>query len=92
MKKLNEAKNTIIKLGGCKSAGTIAHATASACSQKYGVSLLRISVGLDDLNRQLVLDLLDITKQPDFSNRAQDEMLIWLEDNGWLSNTPTSKA
>lgn len=91
MESLEKAKKTIIKLGGCKAAGTIAHATAAACSQKYGVSLLRISAGLDYSNKQLVLELLDITKQDDFSNSAQDEMLIWLEDNNWLSSTPTAK-
>ena len=88
MESLEKAKKTIIKLGGCKAAGTIAHATAAACSQKYGVSLLRISAGLDHSNKQLVLELLDITKQSDFSNSAQDEMLNWLESEGWLLSTP----
>jgi len=89
MKLLEEVKNEIIRLGGSKAAGTLAHAAASACNQKYGVSLLRICSGLDYSNKQLVLELLDITKQPDFSNSAQDEMLSWLEVNEWLSRTPT---
>lgn len=91
MELLEKVKKTITSLGGCKAAGTLAHASAAACSQKYGVSLLRISAGLDYSNKQLVLELLDITKQDDFSNLAQDEMLGWLKENKWLLRTPTIK-
>jgi hypothetical protein len=91
MKLLEEVKNTIRELGRCKATGTLAHAAASACSQLYGVSLLRICVGLDHSNKELVLKLFNITNQIDFSNRAQDEMLDWLEVNNWLSSTPTAE-
>ena len=82
-------KIAITQGGYAKHAGTLAHAVAGACSQKYGVSLLRVSVGLDYDNKQLVLRLLDIIREPDYSNAAQDEMLIWLDNNGWLAKTPT---
>ena len=88
MNLFNELKNIIAQGGYAKSTGTLAHAAAAACSQKYGVSLLRISAGLDYSNKQIVLRLLNITKEPDFSNAAQDEMLIWLDNNGWLAKTP----
>jgi hypothetical protein len=89
MELLNLTKAIIISLGRCKAAFTVSHAAAAACSQKYGVSLLRISAGLDYDNKQLVLRLLDIIREPDYSNAAQDEMLIWLDNNGWLAKTPT---
>jgi hypothetical protein len=47
-------------------------------------------VGLDSRNKALVAALANITDQSDFSNQAQDEMLIWLEDNHWLKTTPTA--
>jgi len=90
MKKLEEAKSQIIALGRCKAAHTIAQASASACSQQYGVSLLSVSVGLDSSNKALVAELANITDQSDFNNQAQDNMLIWLEDNHWLKTTPTA--
>jgi len=89
MQKLEEAKQRIIDLGRCKAAYTIAQASASACSQRYGVSLLSLSVGLDSQNKALVAELADITAQLDFSNQAQDEMLAWLERGNWLETTPT---
>lgn len=89
MNLFNELKNIIAQGGYAKSTRTLTHATAAACSQKYGVSLLRISAGLDYSNKKLVLRLLNITKEPDFSNAAQDEMIIWLDNNGWLAKTPT---
>jgi hypothetical protein len=88
MKLLNSVKQRIIELGGCKAARTLAHATASACNQNYGVSLLSISVGLDLRNTELVLQLLQISKQSDFSNDAQYEMLNWLEEKGHLEQIP----
>jgi len=91
MELLEEIKSAITKLGRCKAAGTLAHAAASACSQNYGVSLLRICVGLDYSNKNLILQLFDIANYVDFSNRAQDEMLFWLENNGWLLSTPTAE-
>ena len=89
MNLFNELKNIIAQGGYAKHAGTLAHAAAAACSQQYGVSLLRICVGLDYSNKEMVLRLLNITNEPDFSNAAQDEMLRWLDVNGWLAKTPT---
>ena len=88
MKILDTAKQRIAKLGKSKSAFTIAHAAASACDQSYGVSLLRVAVGLDCQNKKLVQDLLRITEQQDFSNAAQAEMLNWLSERGLLGSAP----
>lgn len=30
--------------------------------------------------------LTNITLQPDFSNKAQYEMMVWLESEGWLKS------
>ncbi len=92
MKSLDEVKQKIIEMGHCKAAYTLAHAAASACNQSYGVSLLRISAGLDYYNMKLVAVLFNITKQPDFSNADQTEMLYWLDENGWLESTPTATS
>jgi hypothetical protein len=91
MKSLDNIKNKMIEMGRCKATKTLGHAAASACNQLYGVSLLRICVGLDYANKKLVLGLFDIANQPDFSNYDQDEMLYWLENNDYLSCTPTAE-
>lgn len=91
MESLDNVRNKMIKMGRCKATYTLAHGAASACNQKYGVSFLRICVGLDFENKQLILGLFDIANQHDFSNRDQDEMLHWLDMNGYLSNTPTAE-
>lgn len=88
MKVLDIAKERIIRLGRCKAAYTVAQAAASACSQNYGVSLLRIDVGLDNRNRELILELMTISKQTDYSNAEQGAMLDWLEENNLLCEAP----
>ena len=88
MESLDKAKKMIVKMGKCKAAYTVAHAAASACNQNYGVSLLRISAGLDYQNKELVAELFNITNQADYSNADQDEMMHWLSINGWLESTP----
>lgn len=88
MKSLDKAKQKITEMGKCKAAYTVAHAAASACNQNYGVSLLRISAGLDYNNKKLVAELFNITKQPDYNNADQEEMMNWLSENGWLESTP----
>jgi hypothetical protein len=45
MESLDNIKNKMIQMGRGKATSTIGHAAASACNQKYGVSLLRICVG-----------------------------------------------
>ena len=89
MKLFDETKQVIKSLGHCKAAYTIAWASASACNQRYGISLLRMSIGLDYRNKQLVLRMFNIINEPDFSNKSQDEMLNWLDEGGWLENIPT---
>ncbi len=91
MKSLDNVRNKMIIMGKGKATSTLAHAAASACSQNYGVSFLRICVGLDPANKNLVLGLFNIANQPDFSNKDQDEMLYWLDNNGYLSDTPTAE-
>jgi hypothetical protein len=88
MKSLDKAKQKIAELGKCKAAFTVAQAAASACNQSYGVSLLRISAGLDYQNKKLVAELFNITKQSDYNNADQEEMMCWLSENGWLEHTP----
>ena len=88
MKVLDIAKERIIGLGRCKAAYTVAQAAASACSQQYGVSLLRIDIGLDNRNKKLILELMTISKHVDFCNADQEEMLSWLKQNNWLKSTP----
>lgn len=91
MESLDNIKNKMIQMGKCKATSTLGHAAASACNQKYGVSLLRICVGLDYTNKKLVIGLFDIANQPDFSNQDQSKMLDWLEDNDYLSSTPVAE-
>jgi len=91
MKSLDNVKNKMLEMGRCKATKTLGHAAASACDQKYGVSFLRICVGLDYVNKKLVIGLFDIANQADFSNYDQAEMLHWLEENDYLSNAPTAE-
>jgi len=91
MESLDNIKNKMIQMGRGKATNTLGHAAASACNQKYGVSLLRICVGLDNSNKKLVIGLFDIANQPDFSNQDQSEMLDWLEDNDYLTSTPVAE-
>lgn len=86
MKIISETINKIESLNHCKSAYTVANALASACNQKYGVSLLAISSGLDKSNFALIQRLSAITKESDFSNNAQDEALVWLRENNYIDN------
>ena len=86
MKIISETINRIESLNHCKAAYTVANALASACNQKYGVSLLAISTGLDKSNFVLIQRLSAITKESDFSNKAQDEALVWLRENNYIDN------
>jgi len=63
----------------------LASALASACSSKYGVSLLDVSVALDQSNQDLVLRLVRISYEDDFSNASQDRALRWLSDEGYIA-------
>tara|TARA_R110000782_G_scaffold142518_1_gene235223 strand:- start:516 stop:662 length:147 start_codon:yes stop_codon:yes gene_type:complete len=41
---------------------------------------------LDKYDKKLMWGLTNITLQPDFSNKAQYEMMVWLESEGWLKS------
>lgn len=69
-----------------RSSGILADALASACNGRYGVSMLDISVNLDQKNKDLVLKLSKIAQQPDYSNADQDAALRWLRDNDFLKD------
>lgn len=62
----------------------LANALASACNSSYGVSLLAASVRLDSENKQLFNRLADISREPDYSNAAQDSALKWLRQNKYI--------
>ncbi len=62
----------------------LAMALASACNSSYKISMLDASVKLDSHSKQLLLELMHIAQQPDFSNEDQDRALIWLRDNAFI--------
>ncbi len=65
---------------GTGSSVLLAQALASACSRNYTVSLLDASVKLDQNSMHLFCRLAAISKEPDFSNAAQDEALRRLRE------------
>jgi hypothetical protein len=76
-----------IKEGGKSSSSTyLAVALASACSNKYKVSLLDASVRLDRESKELLKLLISIAQQPDYSNADQDAALDWLIQNNYIED------
>ena len=69
---------------GAGSSMFLAQALASACSRHYTVSLLDASVKLDRNSMDLFCRLAAISKEPDFSNAAQDKALRRLRDLGLI--------
>jgi alkylhydroperoxidase family enzyme len=69
---------------GTGSSEVLAQALASACHCGYGVSLLAVSVKLDQTNQALVARLANIRNEPDYSNSDQDQALKWLVDRGFI--------
>ena len=69
---------------GASSSVFLAQALASACSRHYSVSLLDASVKLDQNSMGLFCRLAAISKEPDFSNAAQDKALRRLRDLGFI--------
>ena len=69
---------------GASSSVFLAQALASACSRHYSVSLLDASVKLDQNSMGLFCRLAAISKEPDFSNAAQDKALRHLRDMGLI--------
>ena len=65
---------------GAGSSVFLAQALASACSRHYSVSLLDASVKLDQNSMGLFCRLAAISKEPDFSNAAQDRALRRLRE------------
>ena len=65
---------------GAGSSAFLAQALASACSRHYSVSLLDASVKLDQNSMGLFCRLAAISKEPDFSNAAQDKALRRLRE------------
>ena len=65
---------------GAGSSVFLAQALASACSRHYSVSLLDASVKLDSNSMYLFCRLAAISKEPDFSNAAQDKALRRLRE------------
>ena len=69
---------------GASSSVFLAQALASACSRHYSVSLLDASVKLDQNSMGLFCRLAAISKEPDYSNSAQDKALRRLRDLGFI--------
>ena len=83
---LEEIKNQLEKNGRCSSNHLLAQVAASGCNENYGVNLYQASYKLDKYDKKLMWGLTNITLQPDFSNKAQYEMMVWLESEGWLKS------
>ncbi|NRB41829.1 MAG: hypothetical protein HRU20_25710 [Pseudomonadales bacterium] len=75
MKLIDKVMAKITDLDHSGGAYQLATAMASACSSHYKFAALDCSVRLDEENKQLVVDLLSITSEPDFSNADQDQCL-----------------
>lgn len=85
MKILNEIFAMIESHPQTGSSGVLAAAMASACNAHYAVSLLDVSVKLDDNGRRLVDRLARITQESDYSNAAQDKALHQLRVLGFIN-------
>jgi len=84
MKLINEVLNKIEELGQSRSGDLLAHGLASACNSIYKISLLDISVSLDETNKEFVKRLSEITKEDDYSNASQDHTLRWLRQRNYI--------
>lgn len=84
MKIIDTVLTQITEHQGAGSSMFLAQALASACSRHYAVSLLDASVKLDRNSMNLFCRLAAISKEPDFSNAAQDKALRRLRDLGLI--------
>ncbi len=84
MKILNEILARIAEHPRTGSSRVLAAALASACNTQYTVSLLDVSVRLDENGRRLVERLARITQESDYSNDAQDQALQRLRALGLI--------
>ena len=69
---------------GAGSSVLLAQALASACSRHFSDSLLDALVKLDRNSMDFFCRLAAISKEPDFSNAAQDKALRRLRDLGLI--------
>lgn len=67
------------------SSGVLAKAMASACDSQYTVSLLDVSVKLDDNGKELVDRLARIAQEADYSNAAQYQAIKKLQSLGFIN-------
>lgn len=64
-----------------RSAEVLARALLSACGQSCeAFTLLSVSTRLDDDGRTLVVELMNIAQQPDFSNADQDAAIVKIKE------------
>lgn len=91
MELLDTIKAHIEHMGKCSGSFYLASAAASACNPNYGISLLSVAGGLDYERKKLVVDLMQINTQYDYSNAAQYQMLLWLKAKGLLDHTPRTE-
>ncbi len=84
MQLIDEVIETIKDLHYCGGAYVLAEALASACSSQYKISCLDVSVNLDAGNKAFVIRLMQITREPDYSNSSQDSALSWLSKNKYI--------
>jgi hypothetical protein len=85
MELIDQVLKRIGYLGDSSGAAVLADALASACTTNRKVSLLKASISLDEDNMALFIRLCMISREPDYSNAAQDRALGWLRDNDWLN-------
>ncbi len=84
MKIINEILAIISEHPHTGSSRVLAAALASACNSHYAVSLLDVSVRLDENGRRLVERLARITQEPNYSNEAQDQAIQRLRALGLI--------
>lgn len=84
MRVLDQAIEAIEAMGRCGGSETLADCVASACNSRHKVAFIDLSVRLDRTNMRLARELMDITKEPDFCNTAQDNALRWLAENEYI--------
>lgn len=84
MKIIDEVIAQIDKHKFSGSSQFLAEALASACNSRHKVSMLDASVKLDSHSKELLIGLMQIAQQPDYSNADQGEALTWLRENEYI--------
>ena len=74
----------IEKHNGTRSSALLAQAMASACSDRYTVSLASVCAVLDSQSKEVFDRLVRIVQEPDFSNADQDRALDKLRALGFI--------